>query len=49
MLGKIYEQQGLRDRAIERYTRFLELWTNADPGIPEVTDAERQLATLRKQ
>ncbi len=46
MLGKIYEQQGNTTKAIEHYEKFLELWKDADPGIPEVEDAKKRLAGL---
>jgi len=46
MLGKIFEQQGDRSKAIENYERFLELWKDADPGIAEVDDAKKRLAGL---
>jgi len=49
MLGKIYEQQDKRGKAIENYEKFLDLWKNADPGIPEVEDAKKRLAGLKSQ
>jgi serine/threonine protein kinase/Flp pilus assembly protein TadD len=49
MLGKIYEQQDNRAKAIENYEKFLDLWKNADPGIAEVDDAKKRLAALQNQ
>ncbi|UCE22740.1 MAG: tetratricopeptide repeat protein, partial [Candidatus Aminicenantes bacterium] len=48
MMGTIYEQQGNRGKAIENYEKFLDLWKNADPDIPEVEDAKKRLGTLKK-
>ena len=47
MLGKIYEEQGNTAQAIEHYEKFLTLWKNADPGLPEVADARERVASLR--
>jgi serine/threonine protein kinase/predicted Zn-dependent protease len=49
MLGKICEQQGDTDKAIEHYEKFLILWKNADPGIADVEDARKRLAGLQDQ
>jgi hypothetical protein len=49
MLGKIYEQQDNRGKAIENYEKFLDLWKNADSGFPEVEDARKRLAGLKSQ
>ncbi|NIN92642.1 protein kinase [bacterium] len=49
MLGKIYEQQGNKPKAIENYEKFLDLWKDADPGIAEVEDARERLAGLRAE
>lgn len=48
-LGKIYEQEEMKGKAIEHYEKFLELWKDADPGIEEVEDARKRLAGLKSQ
>jgi len=47
MLGKIAERQRDNSRAGQNYQRFLELWKDADPGLPEVPDAKRRMASLQ--
>jgi serine/threonine protein kinase/Tfp pilus assembly protein PilF len=49
MLGKIAEQQGDRARALTNYRKFLDLWKDADPGLPEVEDAKKRVAGLKAQ
>jgi tetratricopeptide (TPR) repeat protein len=46
-LGKIYEQLGNTSQAIEHYEKFLTLWKDADPGLPEVDVAKKRLAGLK--
>jgi len=45
-LGKVYEQMGKKAEAREKYRKFLDLWKDADAGLPELADAKRRLANL---
>jgi tetratricopeptide (TPR) repeat protein len=46
LLGLAYEKSGWNKKAIEKYEEFLNIWKNADPGIPEVADAKERLSKL---
>jgi tetratricopeptide (TPR) repeat protein/predicted Ser/Thr protein kinase len=48
-LGKILQAKGQKEKAIEYYGKFLELWKNADKGLEEIVDAQMQLAALKKE
>jgi tetratricopeptide (TPR) repeat protein len=46
-LGKISQEEGWGEEAIEHYEKFLQLWENADPDLPETADAKKQLDVLK--
>jgi len=46
-LGELWEAKGDREKAAHYYTKFVDLWKNADPDLqPRVADARRRLARL---
>ena len=45
-LAVLYEQKGLKDKAIMQYKKFLELWNEADKNLPEPIDAKKRLKRL---
>jgi tetratricopeptide (TPR) repeat protein len=46
MLGKIFAQQGQTEKAIQHFRRFVNLWKDADPDLPELKDARSRLSRL---
>ncbi len=46
-LGELYEERGEREKAVEYYNKFVELWKDADPELqPQVEDVKRRIAAL---
>jgi tetratricopeptide (TPR) repeat protein len=46
-LGQIYEEMNRFDDAEQEYATFLEMWSEADEGLPQVEDARARLVALR--
>jgi serine/threonine protein kinase len=45
-LGQIYEEMKRQADAKKEYTKFLEMWSEADEGLPQLVDARKRLAAL---
>jgi hypothetical protein len=45
-LGKLLEAQGLKAPAAAEYRKLLEIWKDADPGIPDLEDAKKRLGAI---
>jgi len=45
-LARIYEAMGRTEDASGHYRAFLDAWSEADEGVPQVEDAKRRLDAL---
>ncbi len=43
-LGVLYQEAGENKKAVEQFDRFLAIWKDADPDIPELADARARRA-----
>ena len=46
-LGKIFQQKGDIGKARQYYEKFLEIWKDADPDLPPIVEARKQLDHAR--
>ncbi len=46
-IAGLLDHSGDPKAALVEYQRFLEVWQNADPDLPELTEARRAVARLR--
>jgi tetratricopeptide (TPR) repeat protein len=47
-LGKVYEEKGQREKAVDYYRQFLSIWKDADEDLEAPKDARQRLAALRQ-
>jgi serine/threonine protein kinase len=47
-LALLYEQKGMKEKAITEYEKFLKIWGKADPIYKEPADARARLARLKR-
>jgi len=45
-LGQVYQQLDRAEAAAQQYGTFLTMWSRADAGLPQIADAQHQLAVL---
>jgi tetratricopeptide (TPR) repeat protein len=48
-LARSFEAEGLTEEAIEYYEEFLDIWKDAEPGIPELDSASRKLSEYKNR
>ena len=47
-LGLLLQKRNSPAEAVSHFEKFLEIWKNADPGLPEIDNAKKQIALLKK-
>ncbi len=48
-LGKIELDKGNSEQALKHFTRFLKNWENADPELPEISEAKKFISSLQNE
>ncbi|NIM90183.1 MAG: tetratricopeptide repeat protein [Candidatus Aminicenantes bacterium] len=48
-LAELYEKKDMKREAIGNYEKFLKLWHDADPDLPEVIEAKKRLSELQNE
>jgi tetratricopeptide (TPR) repeat protein len=48
LLGKIYDKKADKQKAIDNYHKFLELWKEADEDLPDLIEAQKRLTHLQE-
>lgn len=48
MLGKISQMKNQKNQAVKYYKKFLDLWQDADPILPEMNEVREQLGLLQE-
>jgi len=46
-IARLFDRIGDRPEALKEYERFLDLWKQADPGLPELDEARRATVRLK--
>ncbi len=47
--GRVYEENGEKEKAAGEYEKFLKYWKDADSTHPELADAQKRLSSLKPQ
>jgi tetratricopeptide (TPR) repeat protein len=48
MLGKIYQQMKMTEKALTNYQKFLQIWEKSNIGTKKINDAREQVSLLRQ-
>jgi tetratricopeptide (TPR) repeat protein len=49
-LGELYEEKGNKEKALDYYGRFVQLWKDADPELqPQVKEVKERMVKLTSE